>query len=289
MDRKDTNEEDGASVPRTEPTSLDAPSPRPSQFDLETDPEDRSARLASVVANGIAPRLRGLHHDIRAPAPFDDPGQDAIARFCAASMQPSDEAAVAFFTDLRARGHSLETLFIHLLEPAARRLGELWRQDECDFTDVMLGVTRMCELLAIFGADDAAPARDARHRALLISPRGENHGFGVDMVASFLRAARWDVRVEKGLDPDECAAEVAAEWIGVAGVTLSLPSGLETAARAIENMRRASLNPRLRVVVGGPVFLSEPELAARVGADALAANAPAAVIVAGHLLREQAL
>ena len=264
MDRKDANEEDEDSVRRAAPTSRDASSPGLPPFGLVMDPRERRARLTSVVSERIAPRLRGLHGDIRNPAPFDDPGRDAVVLFCALTMEPSDQAAVAFFEDLRDRGHSLETLFIHLLEPAARRLGELWHQDHCDFADVTLGVTRMCELLAIHGADDSAPARDIRHRALLISPRGEGHGLGVDMVASFLRAARWDVRVEKGLDPDECAAEVAAEWIGVAGVTLSVPAGLEMVARAIENMRRASANRELRVVVGGPVFLAEPELAASV-------------------------
>ena len=78
-----------------------------------------------------------------------------------------------------------------------------------------------------------------------------------------------------------------AEWFGVAGVTLSAPSGLEAAAAAITAIRRSSVNRAISVMAGGPVFTQRPELALQVGADGAAIDAPTAVLLAKKLLLAQ--
>ena len=108
------------------------------------------------------------------------------------------------------------------------------------------------------------------------------------MVAELMRAAGWEVHVEKGLDVGQNAAAVATEWFGVVGVTASGEAGLDGVARIIEHVRRSSANRAVGVMVGGPAFANDPELVARVGADASAADAPSAVILAKKLLMLQA-
>jgi methanogenic corrinoid protein MtbC1 len=49
------------------------------------------------------------------------------------------------------------------------------------------------------------------------------------------------------------------------------------------------MNPDLRVMVGGPVFLDNPKLVGEVGADAMATDAPSAVLWAENLLNRQIL
>ena len=49
-------------------------------------------------------------------------------------------------------------------------------------------------------------------------------------------------------------------------------------------MRRASCNPAIGVMVGGPAFTRSPHLAALVGADATAADGQQAVVQARTLL-----
>ena len=51
----------------------------------------------------------------------------------------------------------------------------------------------------------------------------------------------------------------------------------------IKAIRERSCNKSIGVMVGGPVFIKRPELAMRVGADAAAVNAPAAVFLAQKL------
>jgi len=250
---------------------------------------ERQARLASVIAQQIVPRLLLIHKNARVDA---DAGEafttEEITKFGDLTMAPDSSAARAYFEKMQARGHSLDTLFVHLLAPTARRLGEYWEQDLCDFVDVTIGVARLQELLTIFGAADDIPVIDLQHRVLLVTAPGEQHVFGVDMVGKLMRAAGWDVTIRKGPSVAEIGAAVAHDWYGVVGFALSEAEGLEIVGRGIDEMRRRSCNRHIGVMVGGPVFTGHPERAVQVGADGVADDAPAAVILAKKLLLMQA-
>jgi len=253
------------------------------------DYRERQARLASVIAQQIVPRLLLIHKNARVDA---DAGEafttEEITKFGDLTMAPDSSAARAYFEKMQARGHSLDTLFVHLLAPTARRLGEYWEQDLCDFVDVTIGVARLQELLTIFGAADDIPVIDLQHRVLLVTAPGEQHVFGVDMVGKLMRAAGWDVTIRKGPSVAEIGAAVAHDWYGVVGFALSEAEGLEIVGRGIDEMRRRSCNRHIGVMVGGPVFTGHPERAVQVGADGVADDAPAAVILAKKLLLMQA-
>ena len=178
--------------------------------------------------------------------------------FGALAMGRDGALAQAYFEAAPRRGHSIEWLCTHLLAPTARHLGGLWEQDLCDFVDVTLGMARLQEILARFGSPAETRVVDERHCALLISMPGEKHLLGLEIVAESLRGAGWRVQVERGFDAVRSAAAVAAEWVGVVGVTLSGETGLETAARIIESVRRASVNPGVGILVGGPAFAQSP-------------------------------
>ncbi|MGQ3177612.1 MAG: cobalamin B12-binding domain-containing protein, partial [Blastomonas fulva] len=51
----------------------------------------------------------------------------------------------------------------------------------------------------------------------------------------------------------------------------------------IARIRQQSCNPHIGIMVGGPIFTANPALAAKVGADATAPNAPTAVLIAQKL------
>jgi len=253
------------------------------------DYRERQARLASVIAQQIVPRLLLIHKNARVDG---DTGEtftsEEITEFGDLTMAPDSSAARAYFEKMQASGHSLDTLFVHLLAPTARRLGEYWDQDLCDFVDVTIGVARLQELLTIFGAADDIPLIDLQHRVLLATAPGEQHVVGIDMVGKLMRASGWDTTVRKGPSIKEIAADVAAEWYAVVGVALSAEEGLEEIGRSIDEMRRVSRNKHIGVMVGGPVFTGHPERAIQVGADGVADDAPAAVILAKKLLLMQA-
>ena len=248
----------------------------------------RNARLRQVVSERIAPRLALLHRKWIAGAEAAPPTPEDIAEFCEAILGADPSAADRLFERLRDRGLTVESLFETLLAPTARRLGELWNEDVCDFVDVTIGVNRLRILLERYTQAPVAPG-DARRRALLIAPPGEGHLFGLEMIASFLRASGWEAMLELGRNAQENAAAAAAGWFAVVGVTISKAEGLGDAARSIKAVRRASLNPQISVVAGGSAVQGRPDLAARIGADATAEDGPTAALLLQKLYLVRAI
>ncbi len=252
---------------------------------LRSDVEIRRTRLSNVIAEEILPRLSNFHHGILdRQATVAAPAASEIEEFGALAMRPDAGAASIYFEKMRAKGHSLDTLFLHFLQPTARHLGELWDQDRCDFIDVTIGVAHLQEILSVFGSQEDAPVRDAHHRTLLIATPGEKHLFGLDMVAKFMRGAGWEVHFDPGSSLADCADTASREWFGVAGVTLNSDVDADAAAAVIKTVRRVSANRSIRIMVGGSAIVKEPELVLRIGADAAALDAPTAVILAKKLL-----
>jgi len=246
------------------------------------------ARLEDLVRERIVPRLVMLHDGANAPSPTPAPLPDDIVEFGRLIIGSDPTLATEFAERMRERGISSDVLFETLLAPTARHLGELWEEDLCDFVEVGLGVGRLQTLLGELSQAQMV-ATDLRRRALLISTQRDQHVFGLDIVASFLRSSGWDTVIEKGFAVDENVRTVAGNWFAVAGVTMSRESSFESVARVIVAVRRASMNPAISIMVGGVAFTGRPDLVVRVGADAAANDGPGAALLAQRLhLRQSA-
>jgi MerR family transcriptional regulator, light-induced transcriptional regulator len=255
------------------------------EFFERDDIAKRQDKLARVVSGEIIPRLLLLHSEkLVAPTMEAPPPTEAeIAGLAHLVLSPDLHAAAAYITMLRERGLPMETLFIEVLEPAARHLGTMWDRDECDFVDVTLGLGRLQKLLAIFNCTHTIPALSEKRRILMSSTPGDQHFFGLSMVNKFLGAGGWNVDMELGSGIEQINATVQERWFAVAGFTLGSERHLDSLEEAIASVRKYSLNSAIGIMVGGPIFIERPELALRIGADATAVNAPTAVIVAQKL------
>ena len=245
--------------------------------------------LSRIVEADIGPRLVLFHQEsLAAAAPERRPTREDIERLAMLVIGNDEAATVAHFEKVRAQDHSYTTLLTYFVAPAARLLGELWKEDVCDFFEVTIGVGRLQAFMDRLTAPEALSAGDVRRRALLIALPGESHVFGVRMVAKVLEATGWDVTLEEQQSAEHNARTVAAEWFGVVGVTVNVASRAELAARTVELVRNASLNRRIAVMAGGNALIEEPELALQIGAEAIGFDAPTAAVLASHLLTRQA-
>ena len=254
------------------------------------DVAQRQARLAQVVSRQIIPQLLRLHTEVLPDAPPIEQVIEALAPSSSDITGLADivlgndlEAALAYVLVLRDRGLSMESLFIELLEPAARHLGLLWDNDECDFIDVTLGVARLQKLLATFNDSYLLPGLDSRRHVLLAMTPGDQHYFGATMVERFLLAAGWSVESAFDKTAAEIAHVASSSWFAVAGLTVGSERSLVPLAETIKLIRQQSRNRAIGIMVGGPIFTANPELALEVGADGTAANAPTAVLMAQKL------
>jgi methanogenic corrinoid protein MtbC1 len=211
---------------------------------------------------------------------------EQIAHFAHLVLGQDVSAAFAYIEQVRARGMSLESVYLELLAPAARHLGELWEADLCDFTQVTVGLWRLQQVVRDLSPafQPQAECSDQTRRVLLVPVRGEQHTFGLLMVADFFRRSGWDVWAGTPASSNELVGIVRSDWFAVVGFSVSCDTHLDGLASDIHAVRRSSRNRGLGVMVGGPVFLERPELAALVGADATAMDAQQACEQAESLL-----
>jgi methanogenic corrinoid protein MtbC1 len=195
-------------------------------------------------------------------------------------------AAASFIDALRDRRVPVDQILLRLLAPAARRLGDLWVEDLVDFTQVTIGVGHLQLLLRHLGmgAFDESGAQHRTGRILLLPAAGEQHSFGLIMVAEFFRRAGWDVTCSVGVSAGDAVALVREQAFSILGVSLSSETHLDAVTQQIRAMRRASRNRALGTLVGGHVFYEHPEFVSMVGADATATDGRQAVAQAETML-----
>ena len=242
-------------------------------------------KLSSIIQAEVLPRLIKIHGESAVPGNAETmrPAQEEIVKLASLVLDPNIRLSADFVAELQERGFSMEGLFVHLLEPAARVLGIMWHNDECSFVDVTLGVGRLQQLLAMMSSSVLVPAFSEKRRVCVMSVANEQHFFGVSMVEKFLSAGGWDVRSERGTAAHTIASLLRSEWFAVVGLTASSDRQVELLGDVIRQIRRSSRNPVVGIMVGGPPFTENPELAIQVGADATAINAPSAVLLAQRL------
>jgi MerR family transcriptional regulator, light-induced transcriptional regulator len=241
------------------------------------------SRLENVIEVDIVPRLVLVHHDCPVAPPGRRPTFDEGETLARLAIGSEEGALFSYFERLKAQ-YSFATLLAFVIGPAARRLGELWQQDVCDFFEVTLGVGRLQMLMNRLDAPERTSGNDLDRHALLIALPGESHILGLRIVGKLMDAVGWNVMLEEHRSAEENAQTVTEKWISVVGLTVSLAPALERAARTIALIRDASMNRNLAVLVGGNAFIGHPELVAQVGADVGGFDAPTAVVLASHLL-----
>lgn len=245
------------------------------------DAAERKGRIAALVCDELLPRLARLHVVAHGE---EHPTLANIAELTRLILGSDGPEAADYVEGLRRSGLSVDMLFTELLEPSARRLGELWDEDAVDFIDVTLGIGRLQALLSTFNCtQEIAPSTDLRSVLMLTLP-GEQHSFGVNMVERFLGAGGWLVTSAHNASLGRLATMVRDHWFGVVGLTVSNTANLPKAEDAIRTVRTHSANRGIAVMVGGPAFAGDPGLATVIGADGTAVSAISAVVLAQKLL-----
>lgn len=253
--------------------------------------EEAPDAIARIVEAEILPRLMLAHRrPARRAAAERGPSPEAISAFSAMLLAPGPVDIDAEAAALRDGGLPLPRLLLDLLAPAARHLGELWEDDTCDFLAVTEALGRLQAIsrrLCVQLEDESVPA--AGRSVLLLACPGETHLFGLSIVASFFREAGWDVTTASpGPGPDP-ASLLREGWFDVVGLSLSCEAVLPALAATVPLLRRASRNPDLRVIVGGPYFAAAGTEAVPVDVDACVLDGRQAPGVAEALLDRRAV
>jgi methanogenic corrinoid protein MtbC1 len=252
---------------------------------------ERLERLERTIQNELVPRLMTSHRvgpvsPAMAAAAARVLSEADVAAFVAAVRSQDDTRGAQFIRGVLAEGATVEAVYLDLLAPSARRLGDMWDNDECDFVEVTVALGRMQRLLRdlsqVFLAESghAAPVGNI----LLTCVPGEQHTLGIIMVGEFLLRDGWRVLVGAPWTDGDLLNMVATEWYDVIGFSVGTENRLSVLRRDIRRLKQASRNPNIQIMVGGQLFAEDASLAEQVGANAIATDAREAPVIARSLL-----
>ncbi|WP_170294588.1 cobalamin B12-binding domain-containing protein [Roseospira navarrensis] len=258
--------------------------------------------MASVIEGDVIPRLVSAYrHGPAEGAPLtggvsgEPPRREVRAGmestvdlFVRHILRGENTRALALVREMEERGVSFEALCADLLEPAAARIEAFWSNDAYDFSDLTVALSRLQwilhEMERDLGQDEAI--HGVGHRVLLAAVPAERHTFGISLVSAMFHRAGWDV--SDALIAESRAALlrlVAEDTYPVIGLWVCRPCQLAGLTGLIDELRRGSLNPCLRVLLVGPPC-RDPETLAKTGADAVAETALTALERAEDLLAD---
>lgn len=228
-----------------------------------------SQHIETALGQEILPRL-----DERRLAP-DQVDIERLTALAAAGDQQSLSEAV---NQKRRSGESSEQLCLFLLTEVARRLGAWWEEDRCGFVEVTLGMLTLHQSLRDLAPQLRRGAIGHHARTALMLPMpGEQHSFGIAMIAEFFRAAGWQVSKEGGRSLRGLTRRVSQEWFGVVALSCGVAERLDDLPAIVEAIRAHSFNPDVAIMVGGQAVAGDRRAAAACGADATAADAAGAL------------
>jgi MerR family transcriptional regulator, light-induced transcriptional regulator len=256
------------------------------------EPSGHSPRmLASLIEGEIIPRLLLAHRN----AVEDCPDQPAFKpsvdpeeadTFANLALQCDAHQLVSHVETFLLRGLQVEEILVDLISPAAHALGVQWENDSIDFIAVTMGLWRLQEVVYELAARSPGAVRNSGgdRRALFCVTPGDMHSLGTTIVDECFRRSGWNTLCLPSTSESELLALVHERWFEIIGLTVSCDHHTDTLKRLISSLRSASRNPQVGIMVGGPLFVQNPDLAHQVGADATAKDAHVAVARAEELI-----
>lgn len=230
--------------------------------------------LVRTIENNILPIIVEQHLEASIPAvlkasPIDLINEQSIADLTQLVLQEDARTSVNFVKEMNASGVSLENIYLLLLTPVARNLGEMWEEDGVSFTDVTIALWRIKQLMYDLSPlfQQYAQSNKTRPSIMLVPLPGSQHNLGLFMVSEFFAKAGWRIWGELAATQEDIVSMAQAEWFDVIGLSVSLREQFPQLKELIKEIKLKSKNPQLGVMIGSPVFNQFPELVDDIGAD----------------------
>lgn len=192
-------------------------------------------------------------------------------------------SAEAILEKLTAQGASLQDLYLEIFEPVQHEIGRLWQLNEISIAQehfctaaVQRSISGLYSKLFGGGA--------GRRRVVAACAGRELHEIGLRMVTDLLELNGWDtVYLGANIPIESVVSTVAEAPTALVAISVTITPHLASARELIDALRAHPGTRHVPVIAGGYPFRLSDAIAARIGADAWAANASEAVSRAEEL------
>jgi MerR family transcriptional regulator, light-induced transcriptional regulator len=202
---------------------------------------------------------------------------EVLSAYLGAIRDGDRHRAVQVLVQARETGLELDRLYMDVLQPALREIGELWQRNELSVADEHLatGITQAA-MARLFS--DVFRWTPGTERTLIAACADmERHEIGLRMICDLLELRGWDtIYLGATVPVDSLVTMVARRQPDAVALSAALAPHVSRLRLMIEQIRALIDDPPL-ILVGGRPFLEDPGLATRIGADLTAPDAVYAV------------
>ena len=199
-----------------------------------------------------------------------------IEAYNEAVFETDKHAALAVVNQALTDGYTPEEVVFKLVIPAVEAMMVRIEQDPADVTERML--------------EKFSAPPEIIGRVVIGAAYGDLHSLGKRIVMGCLKSLMIDVidlginiRAEQFVD---CAVENDAQVIAISAMMVHTATGENGSLKVRALLKERGLEHRIKLVVGGAPYRFDPELYAKVGADAWAPDGVTAAKVITQLIRE---
>jgi len=192
------------------------------------------------------------------------------------------ERADALVAEAQRRGWSAEQIYLNVLAPAQAEIGARWQARRLSVADEHLATEITLGQMERLRGRLVPPPTPTGH-AIVACVQGEAHSIAARMLADFLLIDGWSVDYLGGNTPTPDLVDLAARRRpDLVALSVTQARLLAQAVAAAKALRRLPAPPR--ILAGGAAFRGRAEPAAKLGVDAVAADALSGMHEARRLL-----
>lgn len=231
--------------------------------EIERKVDDSASRISSNQSwVQTTPQARRDH----APNTLDEEEINRIADLLLNAEEDAFEYAIKTH---KAHGVPIDYIVLDLIPEIARKLGKHWEEDSLSFADVSIGVNKLERV--IYKLDylfQANQLERQQNKSIFVSGcPGSQHSLGTLIFANFLTFSGWQVHRPNKVNIDCMVEGVKSKNHQALAISVATNEQLEQLPYLISLLRQKSKNPKIIVLIGGPLYNKTPDAFDDIQAD----------------------
>lgn len=204
---------------------------------------------------------------------------DLAHRYTNALLLGDRQSASTMILESAQQGIAIKDIYLYVFQTSQREIGRLWQTNQ-----ISVGHEHYCTAATQMIMSQLYPyiftSEKKGRRMVVTCVGGELHEIGARMVADFFEMDGWDTYFLGANTPLEGIIRAITERnADVLAISATMTFHIDKVSTLIAEVRRAGLDARIKILVGGYPFNVAPDLWKSVGADGYARDAEQALIV----------
>jgi methanogenic corrinoid protein MtbC1 len=201
-----------------------------------------------------------------------------------ALLEGDQQKAISLILDAAENGWSTTKLYLSVLGPAQRDLGQMWLADEINIADEHFATTTTKRVISMLHSREQLAVWNGR-TVLAAAVVGNQHDVGLQIVANVFEAAGWRaISLGANVPIPDLINAVDVFQVDLLLLSAATTGHLKVLRDSILAVRKSASTNQIRILVGGAALTELTDPASEYGADGYAADAAQALRQAEAML-----